>query len=233
MFSFSLEYLRCLVRYICFSCCDFSFSIGCTRHSRTFKRSSAIQYKQLRIKYRPLEAVLARVIELWRARVRFVVSAILLLTNTMLSSSVRARCSPRSLPSVASAFRRHYAATAPSRPLLGRYNRVPVELARVQSGTNVRLRDYEQQKALKRFSYDLKLKDDLVMPAEGDNFIGASPWCLSSRPAMLHPLSSGTGPNGCSLRPPLSPTFQEVVRNFRGANITVYVLKEGVYCVIP
>ncbi|KAI0709003.1 hypothetical protein C8Q76DRAFT_741854 [Earliella scabrosa] len=127
----------------------------------------------------------------------------------MLSSSLRvlsrypvpSRCSPVSL------FCRNYAATPGSRPLLGRYNHVPVELARVQSGTNVRLRDYEQQKALKRFSYDLKLSPDgLVLPATGDNFIG---------------------PNGCSLRPPLSPTFQEVVRNFRGANIITYILKEG------
>ncbi|TFK93981.1 hypothetical protein K466DRAFT_642504 [Polyporus arcularius HHB13444] len=99
-------------------------------------------------------------------------------------------------------------AKAPSpRPLLGRFDHIPVDLARVQSGTNVRLRDYEQQKALKRFSYDLKLKDGLVHPAEGDNFIG---------------------PNGCSLRPPLSPMFQEVVRNFRGTNITVYVIPEGI-----
>ena len=124
----------------------------------------------------------------------------------MLASSVLGRCSPRSFSSLTPTFRRHFAAAAPSRPLLGRYNHVPVDLARVQSGTNVRLRDYEQQKALKRFSYDLKLKDSLVIPAEGDNFIG---------------------PNGCSLRPPLSPTFQEVVRNFRGSNILVYVLAEG------
>lgn len=35
------------------------------------------------------------------------------------------------------------------------------------------------------------------------------------------------GPNGCSLREPLSPTFQEVVRNFRGPNILVYIIKAG------
>jgi len=62
---------------------------------------------------------------------------------------------------------------APLRPLIGRYiDKVPVDLARVQSGRNVRLRDYETQKALKRFSYDLKLQDGLVMPADGPNFIG-------------------------------------------------------------
>lgn len=130
-------------------------------------------------------------------------------SNTMLSS-LPAFCTSRYasrflLPSL----RRQYAsaAKAPSpRPLLGRFDHIPIDLARVQSGTNVRLRDYEQQKALKRFSFDLKLKDGLVHPAEGENFIG---------------------PNGCSLRPPLSPTFQEVVRNFRGSNIIVYVLPEG------
>lgn len=51
---------------------------------------------------------------------------------------------------------------------------VPVELARVQSGRNVRLRDYETQKTLKRFSYDLKLIDGKVRVADGPNFIGAS-----------------------------------------------------------
>ncbi|KAG6827096.1 hypothetical protein H0H92_013228 [Tricholoma furcatifolium] len=94
-----------------------------------------------------------------------------------------------------------------SRPLLGRYtDKVPCDLARVQSGRNVKLRDYETQVKQKRFSYDLKLKDGVVMPADGPNFIG---------------------PNGCSLREPLSPTFQEVVRNFRGSNIIISVIPEG------
>ncbi|KZT72027.1 hypothetical protein DAEQUDRAFT_723681 [Daedalea quercina L-15889] len=126
----------------------------------------------------------------------------------MLSSSL-ARCSasgPR-IPSALLAFSRRYVTKPSARPLLGRYDHVPLDLARVQSGKNVKLRDYEEQKALKRFSYDLKVSPDgFVLPAKGDNFIG---------------------PNGCSLRPPNSPTFQEVVRNFRGANILVYVLKEG------
>ncbi|KAI5899313.1 uncharacterized protein SCHCODRAFT_02523650 [Schizophyllum commune H4-8] len=101
---------------------------------------------------------------------------------------------------------RRWASTG-GRPLIGRYTDVvPTELARVQSGRNIRLRDYEQQRANGRLSYDLKLKDGKVLPAEGPNFIG---------------------PNGCSLRPPLSPMFQEVVRNFRGRNVTIYVLKEG------
>ncbi|KAH9819415.1 hypothetical protein DFH28DRAFT_23889 [Melampsora americana] len=94
-----------------------------------------------------------------------------------------------------------------ARPLIGRYTeRIPYELARVQSGRFVNLRDYETQVKLKRFSYDLKLKDGKVMPAKGDQFIG---------------------PNGCSLREPFSPTFQEVVRNFRGVNILIYIIPEG------
>ena len=109
--------------------------------------------------------------------------------HTMLASSVLSRCSPRSVPSITFAFRRGYAAAPPSRPLLGRYDHVPVELARVQSGTNVRLRDYEQQKARKRFSYDLKLQDGLVLPAKGDNFIGALLYCYSFRRYPFHPLS--------------------------------------------
>ncbi|KAJ7334241.1 hypothetical protein DFH08DRAFT_880601 [Mycena albidolilacea] len=110
---------------------------------------------------------------------------------------------PRTLLNVAS-LTRHYAAPAGTRPLIARYTDVvPVELARVQSGRNVRLRDYETQVKLKRFSYDLKLQDGKVLPAKSDNFIG---------------------PNGCSLREPLSPTFQEVVRNFRGSDIVISVL---------
>ncbi|KAF7305095.1 hypothetical protein MKEN_01224700 [Mycena kentingensis (nom. inval.)] len=93
-----------------------------------------------------------------------------------------------------------------SRPLLGRFTVLPIELGRVQSGRKVKLRDYETQVKLERFSYDLKLHDGMVLPAEGDDFIG---------------------PNGCSLRPPLSPTMQEVVRNFRGPNIAISIIPAG------
>ncbi|KAJ7075795.1 hypothetical protein B0H15DRAFT_916593 [Mycena belliarum] len=116
----------------------------------------------------------------------------------------------RTLLSLARGAARAYSTPVGSRPLIARYapgTALPVDLARVQSGLHVRLREYEAQKALKRFSYDLKVQPDgLVHPAEGPNFIG---------------------PNGCSLREPLSPTFQEVVRNFRGSDIGVFVLKEG------
>ena len=95
----------------------------------------------------------------------------MLATTLVNSSRSQLRlCAPK-----AATWSRLYA-TAPSggRPLIGRYNHVPVELARVQSGRNVRLRDYETQKALKRFSYDLKLVDGKVLPADGPNFIGKS-----------------------------------------------------------
>ncbi|KAJ7490589.1 hypothetical protein FB451DRAFT_1079381 [Mycena latifolia] len=116
----------------------------------------------------------------------------------------------RTLLSLYRGASRAYAATGIRSPLIARYapgTALPVDLARVQSGMNVRLRDYETQKKLKRFSYDLKVQEDgLVHPAEGPSFIG---------------------PNGCSLREPLSPTFQEVVRNFRGSAIGVFVIKQG------
>ncbi|KAJ7512094.1 hypothetical protein B0H11DRAFT_1949739, partial [Mycena galericulata] len=63
--------------------------------------------------------------------------------------------------------------------LLGRYDHVPGALARVQSGKRVVLRDYETERTLKRFDYDLRLQDGKVMPANGPNWIA---------------------PNGCSLR---------------------------------
>ncbi|GLB41245.1 hypothetical protein LshimejAT787_0904600 [Lyophyllum shimeji] len=59
---------------------------------------------------------------------------------------------------------------------------------------------------LGRYSFDLKVKDGLVLPYEGNDF---------------------EGPNGCSLRPPASPMFQEVVRNFRGRNILISILPQG------
>jgi hypothetical protein len=59
------------------------------------------------------------------------------------------------------------------RQLLGRYtDALPCELARVQSGKHVHLRDYAEQRALGRVSYDLKLQDGKIMPAEGPTWIG-------------------------------------------------------------
>lgn len=35
-----------------------------------------------------------------------------------------------------------------------------------------------------------------------------------------------SGPNGCSLQPPESRTFQEVVRNFRGSKVGIYIIEK-------
>ncbi|KAI5849588.1 hypothetical protein DFP73DRAFT_541133 [Morchella snyderi] len=91
-------------------------------------------------------------------------------------------------------------------PLLGRYTTVPVDLFRVSATPKVVLRDFDTQNAIGRTSYDLHLgSDGLVHPKPGPNF---------------------EGPNGASMRPN-GPTLQEVIRNFRGRNTTVYRLPEG------
>jgi hypothetical protein len=99
------------------------------------------------------------------------------------------------LRSVAHNAFRTYATKAASRPLIARYgpgSSLPVDLARVQSGLNVRLRDYETQKALNRFSYDLHIKEDgLVHPADGPNFIGAFP-CTGCGTLRLTVLLAGS-----------------------------------------
>ncbi|KAJ7432909.1 hypothetical protein B0H11DRAFT_2123678 [Mycena galericulata] len=66
-------------------------------------------------------------------------------------------------------FPRTYPPPAASSSLSGKYDHVPVALARVQSGKRVMLRDYETQRALKCFDYDLRLQDGKVMPANGPN----------------------------------------------------------------
>ena len=59
--------------------------------------------------------------------------------------------------------------------ILGRYSdQFPYELARVQTGINVQLREFEEQKRLQSFSYDLQFqKDGKVHPILDDEFIGA------------------------------------------------------------
>jgi hypothetical protein len=89
--------------------------------------------------------------------------------------------------------------------LLGRYTKTPIDLFRVNSTEKVVLRDYETQKKLGRYSYDLHLVDGKVLPKDGPNF---------------------EAPNGASMRPN-GAFFQEVVRNFRGKDITIYLVPEG------
>ncbi|KAJ6625987.1 hypothetical protein B0H10DRAFT_1782217 [Mycena sp. CBHHK59/15] len=103
----------------------------------------------------------------------------------------------------------HYTTSAPAKklyPLLGRYTVLPTELFRINSSTDVVLRDYAMQQEKDRTSYDLHIQEDgLVHPKPGPNF---------------------EGPNGMSLRPQ-GFFLQELIRGFKGRNITIYRLPEG------
>lgn len=91
--------------------------------------------------------------------------------------------------------------------LLGRFNKTPIVLYRIQGGEKVSLREHSEQVKLKRTSFDLKLgADGLVHPATGENFIG---------------------PNGASLRPG-GFVFGEIVANFRGPRMRIIEIPAGV-----
>lgn len=68
-------------------------------------------------------------------------------------------------------IRRFFSSPA-GQPLLGRHSVTPIELYRIQTGVKVKLRDYDVQAKQGRTSFDVVLKDGLVHPAKGDNFIG-------------------------------------------------------------
>ena len=92
-----------------------------------------------------------------------------------------------------------------SNHLVSRFKRLPVTLYRLQGRLPVNLRDYAEQMAKGRESYDLKRDEQgLVQPAVGDTFIG---------------------PNGMSLRP-ATENMLHIAKNYRG-NVTVYRLSEG------
>ena len=92
------------------------------------------------------------------------------------------------------------------RPLLGRYNVLPYDIFRIQSGPQVSLRDYEVQKQLGRRSYDLHVgPGGTVRPSVGENF---------------------NGPNGCSVRPK-GLNLDELIDTFRGRDTLIYRLGEG------
>ncbi|KAK7460966.1 hypothetical protein VKT23_008894 [Stygiomarasmius scandens] len=122
---------------------------------------------------------------------------VFLSTSACLRQSLRL-CSP-------SPWARLYS-TKPNPPLLGRYTTIPYELFRINASEKVILRDYEDQMKKGRASYDLVTQPDgLVHPKPGDTF---------------------EGPNGASVRPN-GATMQEVVRNFRGRNTTIYRILPG------
>lgn len=86
-----------------------------------------------------------------------------------------------------------------------RFTTLPQTLYRVQAKLPTKLRDYDTQMALKRTSYDLKLRDGhMVMPSEGETF---------------------TGPNGMSLRPD-GDNMRRILAGFKGSP-TVFTLPVG------
>ena len=91
--------------------------------------------------------------------------------------------------------------------LLGVYSKLPRDLFRVNATAKVILHDFDTQQSKNRTSYDLNLNaNGLVGPVQDHSY--------------FH------GPNGMSLRPN-SPSMQQIIREFRGRNVTVYKLAEG------
>ena len=88
--------------------------------------------------------------------------------------------------------------------LVRKFKTLPITLYRIQARRTVNLREYETQMAKGRASYDLKLHNGLVHPAEGDEWIG---------------------PNGMSLRP-ATDTMVGILENWRG-DPTIFRLSEG------
>ena len=93
---------------------------------------------------------------------------------------------------------RHYATK------VTRYEIVPQTLYRIQPRLPVTLRNYDTQMALGRTSFDLKVKDGLVHPAVGEEWIG---------------------PNGMSLRP-AGNVMRRILDEFKGTP-TIYTLIPG------
>ena len=85
-----------------------------------------------------------------------------------------------------------------------RFSQLPLTLYRIQAKPKVNLRDWGDQMAKGRTSYDLKTIDGSVMPMEGDVF---------------------HTPNGMSLRPN-SDIMIKILNNFRGSP-RVYALPVG------
>ena len=85
-----------------------------------------------------------------------------------------------------------------------RFTQLPISLYRIQAKPQVKLRDFAEQMALGRTSYDLKTVNGLVMPMEGDTF---------------------HTPNGMSLRPN-GPNMISILQNFKGSP-RVYALPVG------
>ncbi|KAL0483621.1 CTP synthase [Acrasis kona] len=91
-------------------------------------------------------------------------------------------------------------------PLIGEYNEFPIDLFRVNGTEKVILRDYDTQMKKNSRSYDLVFNEN----------------------GLVDGIFSGLfeRPNGASLRPN-SRMMQEIVRNFKGKNVTVYEIPKG------
>lgn len=92
------------------------------------------------------------------------------------------------------------------KPLLGSYDQLPRDLFRINATAKVILRDFDTQQVKDRRTYDVCLQDGMVEPSPETG--------------------SFEGPNGMAVRP---NTFlmQELVRLFKGRNVTIYKLPAG------
>jgi hypothetical protein len=111
----------------------------------------------------------------------------------------------------------------PLRPLLGRYQVLPYDVFRVQSGPCVSLRDYQVQKKLGRRSYDLQVgPGGIIQPSVGDMFNGKQRSFLVDCSDRFQ----FSGPNGCSVRPK-GLNLDEIIDAFKGSDTRIYRLPEG------
>ncbi len=114
------------------------------------------------------------------------------------------------MPLLKNAVRLFATGRSGKRPLLGRYKAFPKTMFRVQYGTAVELREYEEQAKRGRYSYDLELASNgLVHAKKGKKF---------------------EGPNGMSIRP-MGPTLMEIVYEFQSRNTLVFEVPEGNYSI--
>lgn len=107
-------------------------------------------------------------------------------------------------PMVTPSLRTLSMSTSSKKMKVKRYEIVPCTLYRVQPKLPVRLRNYDEQMALGRTSFDLKVIDGLVRPAVGPEF---------------------TGPNGMSLRP-AGDFMRNLVAEYKNA-VTIYSFLPG------
>jgi hypothetical protein len=121
-------------------------------------------------------------------------------------------------------------------PLIGRYtDAFPVDLFRINASPKVILKDYNAQKKAVRTSYDLQVQEDRkVHPKSGPNFEGAhtslasSCLRLTALPFVFFTIRRPEWSIHATKR-----THDEVVRNFRGKNTTVYLIRKGKGLHIP